>query len=112
MFRNSPPSITKNRWSSWRSIRTQSWARPVTTGTIPNSASSLPRPSGTNWQGKGLGTDLFRYIVKIAKENGYAEMTALILDENKNAFNILKKTIPGDLKTSYEGNLIRVTFAL
>jgi GNAT superfamily N-acetyltransferase len=64
------------------------------------------------WQGKGLGTDLFRYIVKIAKENGYAEMTALILDENKNAFNILKKTIPGDLKTSYEGNLIRVTFAL
>jgi L-amino acid N-acyltransferase YncA len=64
------------------------------------------------WQGKGLGTALFRYVVTIAKENGYTEMTALILDENKNAFNILKKTIPGDLKISYEGNLIRVTFAL
>jgi L-amino acid N-acyltransferase YncA len=65
-----------------------------------------------DWQGKGLGTSLFRYIMKIAKENGYTEMTALVLDENKNAFNILKKTIAGDLKISYEGNLIRVTFAL
>jgi N-acetylglutamate synthase-like GNAT family acetyltransferase len=65
-----------------------------------------------DWQGRGLGTSLFRYILKIAKESGYAEMTALILDENKNAFNILKKTIAGDQKISYEGNLIRVTFAL
>ncbi len=65
-----------------------------------------------DWQGKGLGTSLFRYIIKIAKENGYTEMTALILDENKNAFNIIKKMIAGDLKISYEGNLIRVTFAL
>jgi L-amino acid N-acyltransferase YncA len=65
-----------------------------------------------DWQGRGLGTSLFRYIMKIAKENGYTEMTALILDENKNAFNILKKTVTGELKISYEGNLIRVTFTL
>ncbi len=65
-----------------------------------------------DWQGFGLGTSLFRYIVKIAKENGYTEMTALILDENKNAFNILKKSTTGDLKVSYEGNLVRVTFPL
>ncbi len=64
-----------------------------------------------DWQGKGLGTILFRYIIKIAKEEGYTEMTALILDENKNAFNILKKTV-GELKIKYEGNLIRVTFEL
>jgi RimJ/RimL family protein N-acetyltransferase len=64
-----------------------------------------------DWQGKGLGTTLFRYIIKIAKEEGYTEMTALILDENKNAFNILKKTV-GELKIKYEGNLIRVTFQL
>jgi len=64
-----------------------------------------------DWQGKGLGTALFRYIIRIAKENGYTEMTALILDENKNAFKILTKT-GSDLKIKYEGNLIRVTFAL
>ena len=64
-----------------------------------------------DWQGRGLGTILFKYIVQIAKENGYQEMTALILDENKNAFNILKKSV-GDLRIQYEGNLIRVTFAI
>jgi GNAT superfamily N-acetyltransferase len=64
-----------------------------------------------DWQGRGLGTILFKYIIRIAKESGYTEMTALILDENKNAFNILKKTV-GGLKTQYEGNLIRVTFAI
>jgi len=52
------------------------------------------------WQGKGLGSALFRYVIKIAKENGYTEMTALILDENKNAFNIIRKEISGDLKPS------------
>jgi GNAT superfamily N-acetyltransferase len=63
-----------------------------------------------DWQQKGLGTVLFNYIIKIAKDKGHTEMTALILDENKAAFNILKTV--GDLKIQYEGNLIRVTFAL
>jgi acetyltransferase len=62
-----------------------------------------------DWQGKGLGTVLFRHIMKIAKDNGYNSMTVLILGENKKALNILKKTV-GELRMKGEGNFIRATF--
>jgi len=62
-----------------------------------------------DWQGKGLGTILFKYIVSVAKDNGFKTMTALILDENKKALSILKKTV-GDLRMKYESNFIRATF--
>ena len=62
-----------------------------------------------DWQGKGVGTVLFRHIIKIAKENGYNSLTVLILGENKNALTILKKTV-GELKMKAEGNFIRATF--
>jgi len=64
-----------------------------------------------NWQGKGLGTQLFLHMIDVARDNNYKSMTALILDENKKPFTILKKTV-GNLKLKYEGNFIMATFDL
>ncbi|MBN1880659.1 MAG: GNAT family N-acetyltransferase [Deltaproteobacteria bacterium] len=62
-----------------------------------------------DWQGKGLGTQLFLYMIDVARDNNYTSMTALILDENKKPFAILKKTV-GNLKLKYERNFIMATF--
>jgi acetyltransferase len=64
-----------------------------------------------DWQGKGLGTQLFLHVIDVARDNNYTSMTALILDENKKPFTILKKTV-GNLKLKYEGNFIMATFDL
>jgi acetyltransferase len=62
-----------------------------------------------DWQGKGLGTILFKKIVEIAREKGHRTMTAIILDENKKALSILQSNVKV-VKSGFEGNFLRITF--
>ncbi len=43
------------------------------------------------WHGKGLGTQLFRILIDVAKKEGYKEIRVLVLEENRGMLRILEK---------------------
>ena len=60
-----------------------------------------------DWQNKGLGTTLFRYLVEIGKKNGLAGFTAWVLRNNAKMMHIFKKSgYPA--KYGIEGDLYHV----
>jgi RimJ/RimL family protein N-acetyltransferase len=45
-----------------------------------------------DWQGRGLGTELMRHLIDIARQNGIAGFTAEILAENRAMRHVLHKS--------------------
>jgi acyl-CoA hydrolase/GNAT superfamily N-acetyltransferase len=63
------------------------------------------------WQGKGLGTALFNYLMKIAIRRGVKGFTAWILSDNKRMLRLFEKA-GYPLKVRAEGNLYHVVMDL
>ena len=45
-----------------------------------------------NWQGKGLGSFLYNYLVRVARSRGVDGFTAEVLYENRGMLHILQKS--------------------
>ncbi len=60
-----------------------------------------------DWQNKGLGTTLFKYLVEIGEKNGLAGFTAWVLTNNVRMMHILKK-FGYPVKYRIEGDLYHV----
>ena len=60
-----------------------------------------------DWQNKGLGTLLLKYLIEIAKKKGFEGFTAWVLIENTKMMHIFKK-LGYPIKYRIEGNLYYV----
>jgi len=60
-----------------------------------------------DWQNKGLGTLLLKYLIEIAKKKGFEGFTAWVLIENTKMMHIFKK-LSYPIKYRIEGNLYYV----
>ncbi|MEM2961405.1 MAG: GNAT family N-acetyltransferase [Candidatus Bathyarchaeia archaeon] len=59
------------------------------------------------WQGKGIGSALLKYLIEIAGERGIRGFTAWVLSDNKRMLRLFEKT-GYPLKVKAEGNLYHV----
>ena len=61
------------------------------------------------WQGRGLGTFLLQYLIRIAMMNGIEGFTALVMADNRRMLRLFQKT--GYLiRSKYEENAWNITF--
>jgi len=61
------------------------------------------------WQGRGLGTFLLQYLIRIAMMNGIEGFTALVMADNRRMLRLFQKT--GYLiRSKYEENAWEITF--
>jgi len=59
---------------------------------IPNTDSAeLALVVRDDWQGKGIGTELLKYLVELARGNGFKTLKAWVLAENTVMMHLLKK---------------------
>ncbi len=63
------------------------------------------------WQGRGVGTQLGRWVADRAVQLGYTELVAETAGENRGAHALLRKLVP-DLRTTRDGRLIVFTLPL
>ena len=61
------------------------------------------------WQNRGIGTFLFEYLVKIAKENGFSGFTAEVLLENKSMLQLFYNS-PYKITSKFEDGIYHVSF--
>jgi len=61
-----------------------------------------------DWQNKGLGTTLLKYLIEIAKKKGFEGFTAWVLTDNTKMMHIFKK-LGYPVKYRIEGSLYHVT---
>jgi len=58
---------------------------------------------GEEYQNKGICTELFYYLMDIAKKNGIHGFTAIVLAENKPMLNVFNKIVPDNKIECHQG---------
>ncbi|MEE9162371.1 MAG: GNAT family N-acetyltransferase, partial [Candidatus Neomarinimicrobiota bacterium] len=63
------------------------------------------------YQGRGLGTELFQHLVWIAREKGVKGVTAQVLAQNDRMLKLFRKT-GREVRSSLENGVYNLSFRL
>jgi acyl-CoA hydrolase/RimJ/RimL family protein N-acetyltransferase len=63
-----------------------------------------------SWQGQGLGTHLFRELIRIGRQNGIRRFTADVMPDNRAMINLFHACASGEVQTSLRDDLYHLAF--
>ena len=63
-----------------------------------------------DWQGRGVGTYIFKRLLAIGRSRGVARFVALVESDNTPMVELIRRHAPGPVQSRREGSVLELTF--